>query len=46
LKKALDVVPRNKWKSTPVSLRATAGLRLLPDSLSQNIIEEVHDEYY
>lgn len=41
LKKALDVVPRNKWKSTPVSLRATAGLRLLPDSLSQNIIEEV-----
>ena len=41
LKKALTVVPRNKWKSTPLSLRATAGLRLLPDSVANNIIEEV-----
>ncbi|XP_028409036.1 ectonucleoside triphosphate diphosphohydrolase 5-like [Dendronephthya gigantea] len=41
LRKALDVVPKNKWRSTPVSLRATAGLRLLPDSVAHNIIEEV-----
>ena len=41
MKKALSVVPKKEWQLTPVSLRATAGLRLLPNSLADNIIEEV-----
>ena len=41
LRKALDVIPKSKWKSTPVSLRATAGLRLLPENVAHNIIKEV-----
>lgn len=40
LDKAKSKIPKDRWASTPMSLRATAGLRLLPESQAQNIIEE------
>lgn len=41
LKKAKDKIPKDMWKTTPVALKATAGLRLLPTEKSSAIIEEV-----
>eukprot|EP00892_Ulva_mutabilis_P000339 jgi/Ulvmu1/10305/UM060_0107.1 len=41
LDKAIAAVPVSHRASTPVEVRATAGLRLLPGSTSDHILEEV-----
>ncbi|XP_054711777.1 ectonucleoside triphosphate diphosphohydrolase 5-like [Uloborus diversus] len=41
LEKAKQYVPPDSWDETPISLKATAGLRLLPSQLSDAILEEV-----
>ncbi|CCE80403.1 Piso0_003519 [Millerozyma farinosa CBS 7064] len=41
LKIALDTVPKDKQGCTPVAVKATAGLRLLGEEKSKNILGEV-----
>ncbi|XP_023285928.1 ectonucleoside triphosphate diphosphohydrolase 5-like [Seriola lalandi dorsalis] len=41
LKVAKKTVPRLEWKRTPVFLRATAGLRLLPAEKAQALLDQV-----
>jgi ectonucleoside triphosphate diphosphohydrolase 5/6 len=41
LAKAKMFIPQEKWATTPISLKATAGLRLLPKSKADAILEEV-----
>ncbi|PRD24085.1 UNVERIFIED_CONTAM: Ectonucleoside triphosphate diphosphohydrolase 5 [Trichonephila clavipes] len=41
LDKAKAVVPSSVWIETPVALRATAGLRLLPSALSESILDAI-----
>uniref|UniRef100_A0A665WTL2 nucleoside diphosphate phosphatase n=1 Tax=Echeneis naucrates TaxID=173247 RepID=A0A665WTL2_ECHNA len=41
LKVAKKTVPRLEWKRTPVFLRATAGLRLLPTEKAHALLNEV-----
>ncbi|KAM8826903.1 ectonucleoside triphosphate diphosphohydrolase 5 isoform 1-T2 [Synchiropus picturatus] len=41
LKVARKVIPRLEWKQTPVVLRATAGLRLLPEEKAQTLLDQV-----
>ncbi|XP_072218379.1 ectonucleoside triphosphate diphosphohydrolase 5-like isoform X1 [Leuresthes tenuis] len=41
LKVARKTVPRLDWKRTPLVLRATAGLRLLPAEKAQALLEQV-----
>lgn len=41
LKVAKNAVPRLDWKRTPVLLRATAGLRLLPAGKAQALLDQV-----
>ena len=41
LEKSKDIIPEERWGSTPVTLKATAGLRLLPKNLSQQLLSEV-----
>lgn len=41
LKVAKQTVPRLEWKRTPVVLRATAGLRLLPAVKAQALLDQV-----
>ncbi|GFR21927.1 ectonucleoside triphosphate diphosphohydrolase 5 [Trichonephila clavata] len=41
LDKAKAVVPPSVWIETPVALRATAGLRLLPSALSESILDAI-----
>jgi len=43
LDKAKDKIPKEMWKKTPVALKATAGLRMLPAEQSSAIISEVSD---
>lgn len=45
LKVAKNAVPRLEWKRTPVLLRATAGLRLLPAGKARALLDQVkqHD---
>ncbi|XP_022332140.2 ectonucleoside triphosphate diphosphohydrolase 5-like isoform X2 [Crassostrea virginica] len=38
---ALAFVPKSKQNSTPITLKATAGLRLLPEGVADNILNEV-----
>ncbi|XP_068110459.1 nucleoside diphosphate phosphatase ENTPD5 [Hyperolius riggenbachi] len=38
---ALDAVPPTQWKETPLILRATAGLRLLPEGKADSLLSEV-----
>ncbi|XP_063079022.1 ectonucleoside triphosphate diphosphohydrolase 5 [Engraulis encrasicolus] len=45
LRVAKKTVPRLEWKRTPVVLRATAGLRLLPTKKAQAILDEVQDAF-
>lgn len=45
LKVARKTVPRLEWKRTPVVLRATAGLRLLPAEKAQALLEQVRDVF-
>ncbi|XP_013887620.1 ectonucleoside triphosphate diphosphohydrolase 5 isoform X2 [Austrofundulus limnaeus] len=41
LKVAKKTVPRLDWKRTPLVLRATAGLRLLPAEKAQTLLDQV-----
>lgn len=41
LEVAKDSIPRSHWKRTPVVLKATAGLRLLPEQKAQALLFEV-----
>lgn len=43
LDEAKAFVPSNKWTDTPLVLKATAGLRLLPQSKAENILNAVRD---
>ncbi|XP_076684363.1 ectonucleoside triphosphate diphosphohydrolase NTPase isoform X1 [Andrena cerasifolii] len=40
LEKVKGVIPRSEWQHTPLSMRATAGLRLLPGHIAQDILQE------
>lgn len=40
LEKVKSVIPRSEWQHTPLSMRATAGLRLLPGHKSEDILQE------
>ena len=41
LNKAKDTIAVDKREHTPVALKATAGLRLLPANVSMQLLEEV-----
>ncbi|GAB5573017.1 ectonucleoside triphosphate diphosphohydrolase 5 isoform X1 [Prionailurus iriomotensis] len=43
LELAKDSIPRSHWKRTPVVLKATAGLRLLPEQKAQALLFEVRE---
>ncbi|XP_023392782.1 protein FAM161B isoform X3 [Pteropus vampyrus] len=43
LEVAKDSIPRSHWKKTPVVLKATAGLRLLPEQKAQALLFEVQE---
>ncbi|RXM33243.1 Ectonucleoside triphosphate diphosphohydrolase 5 [Acipenser ruthenus] len=45
LKIAKHSVPKKQWKTTPVVLKATAGLRLLPNEKAQALLEEVQEVF-
>ncbi|XP_071397051.1 ectonucleoside triphosphate diphosphohydrolase 5-like isoform X1 [Centroberyx affinis] len=45
LKVAKKTVPRLEWKRTPVVLRATAGLRLLPREKAEALLDKVQDVF-
>ncbi|XP_035731107.1 ectonucleoside triphosphate diphosphohydrolase 5-like isoform X2 [Vespa mandarinia] len=40
LEKAKSVIPQSEWSNTPLTMKATAGLRLLPGHKANNILEE------
>ena len=41
LEKSEEIIPKERQQSTPVALKATAGLRLLPSNSSTQLLEEV-----
>lgn len=41
LDKARNYIPEEFWYKTPVALKATAGLRLLPEKAAASILDEV-----
>lgn len=41
LDEAKAFIPKDKWNSTPLILKATAGLRLLPHSKAENLLNAV-----
>lgn len=41
LEKARSKIPQSDWPKTPAALKATAGLRLLPEEKAQNILNHV-----
>ncbi|XP_067099586.1 ectonucleoside triphosphate diphosphohydrolase 5 [Osmerus mordax] len=45
LKIAKKTVPEEEWKQTPVVLKATAGLRLLPVEKANALLDEVRDVF-
>ncbi|KAM6954611.1 ectonucleoside triphosphate diphosphohydrolase 5 [Aplochiton taeniatus] len=45
LKVAKKTVPRLEWKRTPLVLRATAGLRLLPPKKARALLDQVQDVF-
>lgn len=45
LEKAKTLIPHYMWTETPVALKATAGLRLLPDIVSNSLLEEVRNNF-
>ncbi|KAJ8009481.1 hypothetical protein DPEC_G00089330 [Dallia pectoralis] len=45
LKVAKNTVPRLEWKRTPLVLKATAGLRLLPLEKAKALLEQVQDVF-
>lgn len=45
LAKAKNFVPKKYWKNTPLAMRATAGLRLLPTEKADGILNEVFCDF-
>ncbi|XP_004624911.1 ectonucleoside triphosphate diphosphohydrolase 5 [Octodon degus] len=45
LEVAKDSIPRSHWERTPVVLKATAGLRLLPERKAQALLLEVEEVF-
>jgi len=43
INKALQVVPSNLHQTTPITLKATAGLRLLSDKKAEDLLQEVQN---
>ena len=41
---AKKFIPESEWKSTPISLKATAGLRLLPKEKAEAILKAVREQ--
>lgn len=41
INKAQNFIPKDAWPSTPIALRATAGLRLLPPQKAEGLLNEV-----
>lgn len=41
LDKAKEFIPENAWSKTPLAMRATAGLRLLPAEQAEALLHEV-----
>lgn len=41
LEQAKDEIPQEYWSQTPLILRATAGLRLLPAAKAENLLNSV-----
>ena len=41
LDKCRDIIPEASWKETPIALKATAGLRLLPQEKADALLLEV-----
>ena len=41
LDRAKQVIPPTEYKNTPLAMKATAGLRLLPDDKAEGLLEEV-----
>ncbi|XP_036448839.1 ectonucleoside triphosphate diphosphohydrolase 5 [Colossoma macropomum] len=45
LKVAKKTVPKEEWRQTPVVLKATAGLRLLPEEKAKALLDEVKEVF-
>uniref|UniRef100_A0AAQ5YAK7 nucleoside diphosphate phosphatase n=1 Tax=Amphiprion ocellaris TaxID=80972 RepID=A0AAQ5YAK7_AMPOC len=45
LRIAKKTVPEDEWRRTPVVLKATAGLRLLPEDKASALLKEVRDVF-
>ncbi|CEF60425.1 NTPase [Strongyloides ratti] len=43
IEKAQQTIPKHLWKDTPVTFKATAGLRLLKDNKANDILEKVSE---
>lgn len=43
LEKAKNEIPEEYWKHTPLILKATAGLRLLPSHKAENLLNSMKD---
>lgn len=43
LEKAKKEIPEEYWSKTPLILKATAGLRLLPQEKAENLLNSVRD---
>jgi len=41
LERAMEVIPPTEYKNTPLAMKATAGLRLLPADKAEGLLEEV-----
>jgi len=37
----MEVIPPKEYKNTPLAMKATAGLRLLPGDKADGLLEEV-----
>lgn len=43
LDKAKNEIPEEYWSKTPLILKATAGLRMLPEEQAQNLLNSVKE---
>lgn len=46
LQRARKEVPHFMWEKTPITLKATAGLRLLPGDMADDILESVEERIF
>lgn len=43
LEKAKKEIPKQYWSSTPLTLKATAGLRMLPPNEAKKLLDLIND---